>query len=293
MPRNLFAHMPRHLPHHLSRQLQSALAIPIALSFAILSGCAGMQSTSSATPGTPSAEAKAELAPTGALRVAVFTGNPLIGSRAKNGEVVGTTVTLGKSLADSLGVLASIIEYATVAKVVDGANTGAWDVAVIGFDASRKNVIDYTPPHLYVDLTYLMASGQAARTAAEADQKGTRIAAARGGVSALYLERTLKHATLVQTESEPASLALLKAGKVQAMAQNRAMLLELAEGIPGSHVIDDRFLAAELAFALPKGRPAALAYVTAFVERAKASGEVQRAVESAKLRGVNVAAAVK
>jgi hypothetical protein len=38
-----------------------------------------------------------------------------------------------------------------------------------------------------------------------------------------------------------------------------------------------------------KGRPAALAYVSEFVEQSKKSGTVSRALETAKLRGVSVA----
>jgi hypothetical protein len=42
---------------------------------------------------------------------------------------------------------------------------------------------------------------------------------------------------------------------------------------------------------LPKGRAAALAYVSEFVEASKKSGAVQRAIDEAKLRGVAVAPA--
>jgi polar amino acid transport system substrate-binding protein len=42
---------------------------------------------------------------------------------------------------------------------------------------------------------------------------------------------------------------------------------------------------------VPKGRPSALAYVTAFVEQAKASGSVRRALDSAGLRSSVVAPA--
>jgi polar amino acid transport system substrate-binding protein len=43
---------------------------------------------------------------------------------------------------------------------------------------------------------------------------------------------------------------------------------------------------------LPKGRPAALAYVSDFVESSKKSGAVQRAIDDARLRSVRVAPAV-
>jgi polar amino acid transport system substrate-binding protein len=67
------------------------------------------------------------------------------------------------------------------------------------------------------------------------------------------------------------------------------MLLDLAENLPGARVLDDRFSTAEMCLALPKGRPAALEYVGAFVEQAKKSGLVKRAIEAAGLRGMGVA----
>ena len=73
------------------------------------------------------------------------------------------------------------------------------------------------------------------------------------------------------------------------MAQNRFLLLGLAERLPGSRVLDDRFAAAEMTIVLPKGRAAALEYVGAFVADAKRSGSVQQAIASAGLRGVSVA----
>jgi len=44
-----------------------------------------------------------------------------------------------------------------------------------------------------------------------------------------------------------------------------------------------------MSIALPKGRPAALAYVSEFVEQSKKSGIVSRAIAAANLRGVSVA----
>lgn len=253
----------------------------------IVAGCA-------ATPPVPTPEAKAELAPTGTLRVAVFTGNPVIGSTDKaTGEVVGTTVILGRQLAERAGVPARIIGYSAVAKLVDDAKSGAWDIAVVAFDPARRNVLDFASPHMIVDLTYLVAPGSSIRSVADADQPGVRIAAARGAATALLLERTLKQATLAPAENEPAVFAMLKEGKVQAMAQNRYMLLGLADTLPGSRVLDDRFAAAEMSIILPKGRPAALAYVGEFVEQAKKSGAVGRAIDSAGLRGVSVAPAIQ
>ena len=254
-----------------------------ALTMVFAAGCAS-------APPAPTPAAKSELAPTGTLRVAVFTGNPVLGSRDKEtGEVSGTTADIGRALAGAAGVPAKIIGYGAIAKLVDDAKTAEWDVAVVAFDPARRNVVDFAPPHIVVDLTYLVAPGAAIRSVPDADRPGVSIAAARGAATTLFLERTLKSAKVVQADSEPAAFGLIKDGKAQVYAQNRYMLLGLADGLPGARVLEDRFSAAEMCLVLPKGRPAALAYVSEFVEQAKRSGTVQRAIDEAKLRGVSVA----
>ncbi len=246
-----------------------------------LTGCAS-------TPPAPGPIAQKELAPTGKLRVAVFTGNPVIGSKI-NGELTGTTVTLGRALAQSAGVPVQLIEYTAVAQLVEAARIDAWDIAVLAYDPGRKGILEFAPPHVVVDLTYMLAPGTSIQSAATVDAPGVNVAAARGAATTLFLERTLKQAKVMVAENEPAAFALLKEGKAQAYAQNRYMLLGLADGLPGARVATDRFGAAEMCIVLPKGRTAALAYVGTFVEFAKYDGTVQRAIDSAGLRGVTVA----
>ena len=243
-------------------------------------------------PTPPTTAQKSELAPTGTLRVAVFTGNPVLGSRDKEtGEVSGTTAEMGRELAKAAGVPVKITGYGAIAKMVEDAKTGEWDVAVVAFDPARKNVVEFAPPHIVVDLTYLVAPGSTIRSVPEADKPGVSIAAAKGAATTLFLERTLKSAKVVQADNEPAAFDLIKDGRAQVYAQNRYMLLGLADGLPGARVLEDRFAAAEMCLVVPKGRTAALAYVSEFVESSKRSGTVQRAIDEAKLRGVSVAPA--
>jgi len=187
-----------------------ALALFAATLFA---GCAG-------TPvamNLPPPAVMTELAPTGALRIAVFTGNPVIGGKV-NGALAGTTVTLGRELAERAGVAATLIEYTAVAKMVDDAKIGAWDIAVVAFDPARKSVLDFAPPHMVVDLTYLVGPGSSLSSVSGADRAGVRIGAARGAATAPLLERTLKAAKVVPAENEPAVFASLREGKVDAIA---------------------------------------------------------------------------
>ena len=55
--------------------------------------------------------------------------------------------------------------------------------------------------------------------------------------------------------------------------------------------MDGGFLNSTTAVAVPKGRPAALAYVSAFIEEAKASGLVRRAFDDIGLKAEQVAPA--
>jgi polar amino acid transport system substrate-binding protein len=66
----------------------------------------------------------------------------------------------------------------------------------------------------------------------------------------------------------------------------RESLESLAVKLPGARVLDGHFHAAGVAPAVPKERPAALAYVTAFIEEAKAEGAVRRILDRHGIKGV-------
>jgi polar amino acid transport system substrate-binding protein len=99
----------------------------------------------------------------------------------------------------------------------------------------------------------------------------------------------LKHAELVYADTPETTFDLLRAGHADAFAQARPVLLEYSSRFPGSRVLQERYGAYLLAMALPKGKAERLAYIAEFIEQAKASGLVQRAIEQGGLRGVQVA----
>lgn len=73
---------------------------------------------------------------------------------------------------------------------------------------------------------------------------------------------------------------MLRAGKVDVTGGSRESRVVLSRLLPGSRVLDGGYLDLYVAVAVPKGRPAALAYASAFVEEAKASGLVRRTLDS-------------
>jgi polar amino acid transport system substrate-binding protein len=81
----------------------------------------------------------------------------------------------------------------------------------------------------------------------------------------------------------------MRAGRIDAIALSRESVGGLVEAMPGSRVLDEAFLNSTTAIAVPKNRPAALAFITAFIEEAKASGAVRRALDAMGLTSSQVA----
>jgi len=207
------------------------------------------------------------------------------------GELRGVAVDLARALASRLGIEFVPVEYPSPTKVLDGLKVGAWDVGFLGVDPSRAAVVDFSPPYLQIDATYLVPAGSSIRNLADADQPGVRIAVSRKSVEDIVLSRMLKRAELRRVETVGAGFDLLRDGNADVLATPRPTALLFSARLPGFRVLEDRFHATFGAMAVPKGQTGRLAYISEFIEEAKASGLVQQAIERAGLRGVQVAPA--
>ena len=202
------------------------------------------------------------------------------------GELRGVAVDLARALGARLGVEVLLVEYPSPPRVLDGVKVGAWDVGFIGVDPARAAVVDFSSPYLQIDANYLVPAGSSIRNSADVDQPGVRIAVSRNSVEDFVLGKTLKRAELVRLETVSAGFDALLAGKADVLAAPRPGLLQSLARLPGSRVLDDHFHATFAAIAVPKGQAGRLAYINDFIEEAKTSGLVERAIERAGLRGV-------
>jgi polar amino acid transport system substrate-binding protein len=153
--------------------------------------------------------------------------------------------------------------------------------------------MSFTAAYLEIEATYLVRSDSPLRTAADVDRDGVRVAAPARANYELYLSRNLKHARLVSTQGAEAAVDLFVTGQVEALAGLTQALLDRLEQLPGSRLVEGRFMGVQQSIAVPKGREAGLAYLRHVVEDAKASGLVARAIERTGARGVSVAPAAK
>ena len=161
--------------------------------------------------------------------------------KPQTGEVHGVAVDVARALAARLGVKLIVVEYPSPPRVLEGIKSGAWDVGFLGVDATRAAVVDFSPPYLQIDATYLVPESSSIRGLADADKSGVRIAVSAKSVEDIVLSGMLKRAEIRRVETVGAGLELLRAGNADVLAVPRPTALRFATQLPGSRVLDDRF----------------------------------------------------
>jgi polar amino acid transport system substrate-binding protein len=234
-----------------------------------------------------------QLAPTGKLRIAVAVApSPSAQFAVKDGDTYrGVAVILGQALAKELGVPSIVVPHAASGEIQNSAADNKWDVAFLPVDADRKKFVDFGSAYHLLQSTFLVEPGSKMQSVKDADAAGVGI----GGVANTATFRAATAATPKATHIEfkgvdIATQAMLD-GKIDAIALSRESLGGVAAKVPGSRILDDAFLNSTTAACVPKNKPAALAYVSEFVEEAKASGLVRSALDEMGLKSSIVAPA--
>ena len=158
----------------------------------------------------------------------------------------------------------------------------------MGPDPSRTG-LGFSPPILQLDYTFLVPAGSSIQHIADADRADVRIAVVRDHASTLTLSRIFKHAQLVYAATPDPTFEFLRNGQADAFASIRGVLLTYTAKLPGSRVLDEYYGANLLGMVVPGEQSARLAYISEFIEQAKASGLVQQAIERTGLPGYKVA----
>jgi polar amino acid transport system substrate-binding protein len=255
--------------------------IPAALIGLILGGCA--------TAVTPPTALQRTLAPGGKLRVGVNFGAPSSAIRdANTGELTGVAHDLGKELARRLNVPFEPVLYRRSAEVIAALKTGDIDAAFVTLTAARAKEIDFSSPYLQIEKGALVPGDTRAKTLADIDQPGMRVAVLGGGTADITLSSEFRTAAIVRALSVDDGIDLLRAGKADAFVSQKTILFEMSRRLARSRVLDGR-LGVELhAIAIPKGREAGLDFIQAFAADARNSGMVGAFIEKARLQGASV-----
>ena len=260
-----------------SARLPAVLSLAAAL---FLSACAF------APAGDASREAVAALAPTGKLRVGVYSGSPTSFIPADGTKPArGVAYELGAALAQDAGVPFEPVIFPSNDKMLEAFRAGSLDLVLTNATATRAQFIDFTPTVFEIEKGYLVRAGSPLEDAADIDRTGIRVGVSRGSSSAMELAGILKNAQLVQVASLDEAGRALADGRIDAFGTNKAILFQLSDGLPGSRVIGN-WGGEAIALGVPRNRPAALAYVTRFAQAARERGVIAAAAARAGLRGL-------
>jgi polar amino acid transport system substrate-binding protein len=261
------------------KQLSSLL---VATLFTMLTACAS-------TPSTPSAALVKEFAPNGTLRAAINLGNPILANKDATGQPYGVSVDLARELGKRLGVPVELVPFSAAGKVVEAVKAAQADIAFVAIDPVRGGDMAQTPAYVQIEGAYMVANASPIKTNAEVDRAGNRIVVGINSAYDLYLTREIKAATLVRAPSSPAVLEMMAAQKLEVAAGVKQQLQMDAKRIPGMRLLDGRFMVINQAMGLPKGRDAAHAYLSAYVQEMKASGFVAQSLTRHGIEGAAVA----
>jgi polar amino acid transport system substrate-binding protein len=236
------------------------------------------------------AEARAQLAPTGKLRVGFVMFEPALATRDAAGEPVGVAPDLARALAERLGVPLDPILFDSPATYAASVGSLRWDIALAGREAGGGSRVDFSAAFLLIDHEMLLAPGKTFRDLADIDREKVRVGVTIGSVDDQILAQRLKQAFVfrVLVGTDNASLTLHNSG-ADLFAASVPFLAKVAAEVPGSRLLAPPFAAVPAVIAVSPGRTAALAYVGEFVREAKASGFIQQSIERAGLQGVRVA----
>jgi polar amino acid transport system substrate-binding protein len=174
-------------------------------------------------------------------------------------------------------------------ELVDAMSSATLDLAFMPIDAERREKVDFGPSYFIIESTYLVRSGSGIENLSDVDHPNVRVIGIANTATIRAAGRSLRNTTIVAVRSVAEAAEMLRADTADAFALTHDALPALAAKLPGSRILEGSFLQTGIAIAVPKRRPDALAYATAFMEDAKASGLVRRAFDDAGLKDLVVA----
>jgi len=229
-----------------------------------------------------------DLAATGTLRAVYLGNNPAQAVRdAASGEIRGASADLARELGRRIGVPVTMIPSASPQSVIDAVSKGEADIGFVAYAPSRTGTVAFSQTYMLVRQSFLVPDDSSIRSVADIDQPGRRIGGGKGDSITLFLARTLKQATLVETDNTPADTKRKFANReIDAFGANRQRLTNLAAELPGYRLLPDNIFDVPQTIIVSKDKPDALAEINRFIDDARTSGLLAAAIEKSGIPGV-------
>src|ERR1700691_2031874 len=144
----------------------------------------------------------AELAPTVVLRAGINLSNfLLVTGKSPNGDPEGVAPDMAREVALRLGVAVKYLPFKAPGELADAVGSGVGDIGLIGAEPQRAETIAFTAAYAEIEATYLVPAHSPLNTIADIDAEGVRIAVTGRSAYGLWLERNIRRAKLVRTET--------------------------------------------------------------------------------------------
>jgi len=233
------------------------------------------------------------IAPGGTLRAVYLASNPAqaVQDRA-TGAIRGASADLARELGRRINMPVEIKPVANPKAVIDAVSGGAADIGFVAFEPSRAGPVEFSQTYMLVRQSFLVREDSSIRAIADIDRKDQTIAGTVNDSITLFMKRKFKNATLREIANDPAEIKrLLLAKEIDAFGANRQRLTNLMKDTPGLRLLPDSLFGVPQTIIVPKGRAEVLAAVNRFIGDVRASGLLQRSIESSSVVGLEAAPA--
>jgi polar amino acid transport system substrate-binding protein len=160
----------------------------------------------------------------GELRIGTSGEQPPLTMTARNGELLGLDVALGRVLAQAMGVEAKFVRR-PFGELIEALEDREVDLVMSGMTITpeRARRVAFVGPYYTSGKSLLTRSQQLAdvQAATDLDSSELRLAALRGSTSQSFVENTLPSARLVTTEGLNEAIQKVIDGEVDALVADR------------------------------------------------------------------------
>jgi polar amino acid transport system substrate-binding protein len=232
-----------------------------------------------------------DIAPNGILRGGIVTA-PVASAffaLARHDGPDGVTVDLIRALASEMKLPLELVVFPNSGEVTEAVAQGHCDVAFMPQDAERAKKVDFGPAYLMIESTFLVPAGSKLTRLDEANFPGARAVAIAGTTTGRSARKFLTNGSVEDVRGVDDMIAKAKSGGGDLFALSRDAFATLMPQLPGARVLTGNFQETGVAIAVPKGRPQALTLASQFIEKAKQSGAVRRALDAAGYTDLEVA----
>ncbi len=219
-----------------------------------------------------------DLAPTGALRVAINLGNPVLAHGTPESPG-GVTVDISHELGTRLGVTVELKCVDAARKSYEAMVAGDADICFLAIEPAREADVAFTPPYVVIEGVFAVPVESSLRSVVDVDREGVRIGVKRGSAYDLYLTRTVGHATVVRGDE---GVEEFRRQGLEVAAGIRQPLTAYVESHPDVRLIDEGFMQIRQAVGTTKNRrDSTKEFLSDFIEELRSSGFVADALRRA------------